>query len=102
MNVARADVSFVAFVLDAMIVSLLSVVLTVAELNRAVVRRCETQEAMVKRLRSLLMPLQVSDNLFLLVQDFVVALNVITVIMLPLILVLTLLVVTIDVRLVFC
>ena len=37
LNVARADVGFITFVLDAVVVSLLAIVLTIAELNRAVV-----------------------------------------------------------------
>lgn len=44
LNVARADVSLVAFVLNAVIVRLLAVMLAVAELNRAIVRRSETQK----------------------------------------------------------
>lgn len=48
LHVARANVGLVTFTLYAVIMCLLSVVLTVAKLNRAVVRRCKSQKAIGK------------------------------------------------------
>lgn len=56
---------------------------------------------MTQRLRTLLVPLQVPDDFFFLVQDFVAALNVVAVVMLALILILARFVVTIHIRLIF-
>lgn len=45
LNVARADVCFVTFILNAVIVSLLSIVLAESKLNRAIVDGSETKKS---------------------------------------------------------
>lgn len=47
LHVAGADVSFITFILYAMVVSLLAIVLAIAKLDGAVVGRCEAKESVV-------------------------------------------------------
>jgi hypothetical protein len=108
LDITRAYVGFITFVLNAMIVRLFSVVLAITKLDCAVVRRCESQETveiflikfyllrrflfnspMTQRFRPFLMPLQVPYYFFFFVQDFAATLNVVAVIMFSLIFTLT-------------
>jgi hypothetical protein len=56
LHVAGADVGFITFVLYAVVVSLFAIVLTVAELNGAIIGRGEAKKAVIQRLRSFLVP----------------------------------------------
>jgi len=48
LHIAGAYVSLITFVLNAMVMRLLAVVLAIAKLNGAIVRRCEAKKAMIE------------------------------------------------------
>ena len=80
LDVARRDVHLVAALgLDAVVVSLLLVVLAVGEVVRAVVRGGDSTESVLERFLHLLVPLRVPDHLLLLSKDLleVIKMNVI-------------------------
>jgi hypothetical protein len=97
LDITRTDISLITLILNAVIMSLFPIVLTIPKLDTAVIRRSESQESVVQGFRTLLVPLQMADDLFFFIEDFIRALNVVTVIVLTLIFDLTLLVVTIQV-----
>jgi hypothetical protein len=51
--------------------SLFPIVLTIPKLDTAVIRRSESQESVVQGFRTLLVPLQMADDLFFFIEDFI-------------------------------
>lgn len=100
LHVTSADVSLVALILDTVVMGLFPIVLTVAKLNSAVIGWRETQKAMIQGFRPFFVPLQMSDNFFFFVENLIGTLDVVAVIVFSLILDLTLLAVTVQIRLI--
>lgn len=72
LHIAGADVNFIAFRLQTMVVRLLAVVLAFdVELNRTVVTRRETEETVRQTFVAFLVPFQVTQNFFAFAQHLV-------------------------------